>query len=109
MEFRVGVGVRGRNRPLRGFATHREANTPSEASAEGSGVRVGEWSQESGNDVARAPRPCTTAGIAMLRKLQTQKLAIVSFLVKNPVHKNLSVRNSIEYQIIANWKKAVFF
>ena len=24
------------NRPLRGFATHREANTPSEASAEGS-------------------------------------------------------------------------
>ena len=24
-----------RNRPLRGFATHREANTPSEASAEG--------------------------------------------------------------------------
>ena len=24
MEFRVGVGGRGRNRPLRGFATHRE-------------------------------------------------------------------------------------
>ncbi|MBR3957675.1 MAG: hypothetical protein IKJ89_07490, partial [Kiritimatiellae bacterium] len=35
---------RSRNRPLRGFATHGEANTPSEASAEGSGVR----SQESG-------------------------------------------------------------
>ena len=30
---------RSRNRPLRGFATHGEANTPSEASAEGSGVR----------------------------------------------------------------------
>ena len=28
-----------RNRPLRGFATHREANTPSEASAEGRRVR----------------------------------------------------------------------
>ena len=26
-----------RNRPLRGFATHGEANTPSEASAEGTG------------------------------------------------------------------------
>ena len=53
MEFRVGVGVgvRGRNRPLRGFATHREANTPSGASAEGSGVRsqglgVRGWSSE---------------------------------------------------------------
>ena len=30
-----------RNRPLRGFATHGEANTPSEASAEGTGN--GEW------------------------------------------------------------------
>ena len=28
-----------RNRPLRGFATHREANTPSEASAERRRVR----------------------------------------------------------------------
>ena len=41
------LGVRSRNRPLRGFATHREANTPSEASAEGSElefrVGVGEW------------------------------------------------------------------
>ena len=34
-----GSVVRGRNRPLRGFATHGEANTPSEASAEESGVR----------------------------------------------------------------------
>ena len=49
MEFRVGVGewweefykvfnAEARNRPLRGFATHREANTPSEASAESSRV-----------------------------------------------------------------------
>ena len=30
-----------RNRPLRGFATHGEANTPSEASAEGRGKRDG--------------------------------------------------------------------
>ena len=45
----------------------------------------------------------------MLRKLQTEKLAIVSFLVKDPIHKDLRFRNSIEYQIIANWKKAVFF
>ena len=37
-------GVRGRNRPLRGFATHREANTPSGASAEGSVVGVQSWS-----------------------------------------------------------------
>ena len=70
------LGVRSRNRPLRGFATHREmrprrrrrvgrgrrpsreavararANTPSEASAEGSelefGVGVGEWRVEVG-------------------------------------------------------------
>ena len=77
-----------------------------------SGVRSqesGGRGQELGNDVARAPRPCTTAGIATLRKLQTEKLAIVSFLVKDPIHKDLRFRNSIEYQIIANWKKAVFF
>ena len=29
-----------RNRPLRGFATHGEANTPSEASAEGTGASL---------------------------------------------------------------------
>ncbi len=32
-----GMGNGERNRPLRGFATHGEANTPSEASAEGTG------------------------------------------------------------------------
>jgi len=32
-----GMGNEERNRPLRGFATHGEANTPSEASAEGTG------------------------------------------------------------------------
>ena len=37
------LGVRSRNRPLRGFATHREANTPSGASAEES-VRRGQES-----------------------------------------------------------------
>ena len=33
------LGNRERNRPLRGFATRGEANTPSEASAEGTGNR----------------------------------------------------------------------
>ena len=42
-ELELEVGIRGRNRPLRGFATHREANTPSEASAEES-VRRGQGS-----------------------------------------------------------------
>ena len=39
----MAFGLRNgeRNRPLRGFATHGEANTPSEASAEGTGN--GEW------------------------------------------------------------------
>ena len=44
LELELESGVSSRNRPLRGFATHREANTPSGASAEGSGVRS--WSLE---------------------------------------------------------------
>ena len=50
-ELELENGVSSRNRPLRGFATHREANTPSGASAEGSvrrsqGSVVRSWSSE---------------------------------------------------------------
>ena len=39
--YKPMLGNGERNRPLRGFATRGEANTPSEASAEGLGI--GEW------------------------------------------------------------------
>ena len=43
-----GTGTGERNRPLRGFATHGEANTPSEASAEGTGTeknKISPWKE----------------------------------------------------------------
>ena len=67
-----------RNRPLRGFATHGEANTPSEASAEGTGN--GEWGTveillkpvvEKGGILAEGPQELEPNRLSFGRKTDT--------------------------------------